>query len=123
MGSKLKWTKYHDVELYPAETDFMKELEATIGKIIPAVSQFGPEMFGYIHLKGHILALALEKQHLQTLPDRIGKLRSLNYLWLNHNELKTLPKELLQLTVFTQLHIQNNRFEEIPEWISTMVQL
>ena len=115
MGSK--FANYHEVELHAAETDFMEALEILLGKKIPAVSQFGPEMFGYIHLKGHILALALEKQHLQTLPDGLGRLRSLNYLWLNQNKLEKLPKELSQLTVFSQLHIQNNQFTEIPEWI------
>ena len=107
---------YYGTALHKEEYEFILSLEALTGSQIPALQNLNRNMYGFIAQKGRILALALQGQSLQVIPDSIGDLKSLNYLWLANNKLTNLSENLTQLKAFSQLYIQNNGFTIVPEW-------
>ena len=107
---------YYGTSLHKEEYNFLVSLEALTGSKIPSLQGLNRNMYGFIAKKGRILALALQGQSLEVIPDNIGDLKSLNYLWVANNKLTNLPQNLTQLKAFSQLHIQNNGFTNIPEW-------
>ncbi|MHA1602595.1 MAG: hypothetical protein ACTSUI_06235, partial [Promethearchaeota archaeon] len=115
--------EYNQIELYDGEYAFLKELELILGESIPNLDNLNRKMFGFIAKKGHILALALQNKNLSSIPESIGTLKSLNYLWLANNILQDIPQSLESLEVLTDLHIQANKFSSIPSWIKKIKNL
>jgi len=58
-----------------------------------------------------------------TLPDSIGKLKTLIELYLHENELESLPDSIGQLTALTDLSIYNNKFTELPNSLKSLTSL
>jgi Leucine-rich repeat (LRR) protein len=56
---------------------------------------------------------------LQSVPESIGTLSSLEKLNLRRNGLETLPNSFKNLTLLKELDLSYNRLEEIPEYIYT----
>ena len=100
---------YHGASLHKEEYNFLMALEALTSSQIPSLQGLNRSMYGFIAQKGRILALALQGQSLEVIPDSIGNLKSLNYLWVANNKLTNLPENLTKLKAFSQLHIQNNK--------------
>jgi len=111
-----QFKEYYGTSLHKEEYDFLISLEAMTGSQIPSLQGLNRKMYGFIAQKGRILALALQGQSLEVIPDNIGDLKSLNYLWVANNKLTDLPENLTKLKAFSQLHLQNNQFTTIPEW-------
>jgi Leucine-rich repeat (LRR) protein len=55
-----------------------------------------------------IEVLYLHNNQLQSLPDSIGNLRTLQGLYLNNNQLQYLPESILSLSSIQHLSLSNN---------------
>ena len=53
--------------------------------------------------------LLIEKNKLQFIPDTIGNLLNLEWLYLSENDLMIIPHEIGNLTKLTRLIINNNK--------------
>lgn len=66
--------------------------------------------------------LSIVEDSLKTLPNELGQLTNLNYLYLNCN-LEILPNSLVNLQKLKQLDIGYNSFKEFPEVILSLKNL
>ena len=58
--------------------------------------------------------LDLTGRGLTSLPPEIGRITSLNALYLSYNQLKAIPSEIIQLSNLKVINLYQNRFEMIP---------
>ncbi len=75
------------------EKKFLIDLENEIG-FIPQVSEIKYSSFGFVVHKNHVVHLDLHESKLISLPDSIGKLKSLEKLILDDNQLTSLPESI-----------------------------
>ena len=66
----------------------------------------------------NVKALNISNNNLTSLPEKIFKLTSLEYLYCNKNNLKVLPKQLFELNKLVLLNCRDNMIKEIPKEIS-----
>src|SRR4051812_16734426 len=59
--------------------------------------------------------LDLSDLNLTELPESLGQLTQLQYLYLQNNRLTALPKSIAQLTQLLGLLVNNNRLTALPE--------
>jgi leucine-rich repeat protein SHOC2 len=71
---------------------------------------------GYIENSENLSLLWFEP--LTFLPESIGKITSLQKLYLGCNQLEILPKSLAKLTNLQEVHLGNNTLTSVPEPIS-----
>jgi len=90
-----------------------------------------PEIIGeFTHLEGLDLGeqpsndinVSVANQ-LAVLPEWIGNLTKLRWLYLGNNKLTSLPDSLRKLTCLRELKIQRNSLTIVPEWIGNFTQL
>src|SRR5260221_14471590 len=67
--------------------------------------------------------LKMSRNNLIELPDAIGNLTSLRYLYLYHNALQALPGSIGRLTNLVMLHLTSNALTTLPESIGNLVSL
>jgi Leucine-rich repeat (LRR) protein len=60
-----------------------------------------------------LLSLRVDNNQLRSLPDSIGKLKHLVYLYVNNNQLRSLPDSVGKY--FRYLAINNNQLQSLPE--------
>src|SRR5581483_166722 len=70
-----------------------------------------------------VYKLNLSKQKLQTIPDGVFKLKSLQVLNLSHNQIKTLPKEIGRLQNLQVLDLSRNKLTKLPDSIGYLSNL
>ncbi len=67
--------------------------------------------------------LALNWNKLTSLPDSIGKLKSLETLYLGANELTSLPDSIGNLTSLEDLYLYQNQLTSLPDFIGNLASL
>lgn len=74
--------------------------------------------------KYHVSQLNLQSNNLSwSLPEDLGNLTWLQYLYFNDNALISLPESIWNLTNLQQLYLYNNKLTSLPESISWLVNL
>jgi Leucine-rich repeat (LRR) protein len=113
-GTSIFWTEYI----------FLIELEKTerTGRI-PILPEVGPEDFGMVVDKNHIVQLGLYDKLLTSIPSSIGNLIALKELSLGKNQLVALPDSIGHLIELTTLSLMKNKLIEIPESIGNLTKL
>ncbi|MBN1145714.1 MAG: leucine-rich repeat protein [Anaerolineales bacterium] len=69
---------------------------------------------------GHVRSLELTGAGLETLPEEIGQLSQLAWLYLGGNRLTRLPPEIGQLGQLQALDLSDNQLEELPQEIGQL---
>ncbi len=91
------------------------ELERRIGRSIPHLATIESHTIGIETRKGHIIQLRLYKCGLNTLPETLDCLNSLQKLYLNSHEFKTFPEQILRLKSLRTLDVSGNQLTTLPE--------
>jgi len=68
-------------------------------------------------------SLSLDNRKLSTLPDCIGNLKNLEYLYLGYNQLTELPESIGELTKLNYLYLFENQLTSLPESIGQLTEL
>lgn len=95
-----------------------KILEDIIGKRwkkIPQVNKIEWDTKGVKINDGEITGLGLFQNQLQTLPESIGNLKSLEALTLDNNQLSSLPESIGNLKWLKSLYLSDNQLSSLPE--------
>uniref|UniRef100_A0A8C6QVR8 Leucine rich repeat containing 69 n=1 Tax=Nannospalax galili TaxID=1026970 RepID=A0A8C6QVR8_NANGA len=71
----------------------------------------------------NLILLNLNDNQLTSLPQEIGRLKSLTCLSINHNQLTIIPRELCSLENLSELHLNYNQLMYIPEEIKFLQKL
>ncbi|MFX1410032.1 MAG: leucine-rich repeat domain-containing protein, partial [Promethearchaeota archaeon] len=91
------------------ESEFLLEIESLINKD-RKIGFYNPPKS-----KGHILALDLAGQKINTIPHSVGLLSKLEHLNLWNNNLISLPESIEALSKLKSLYLDWNNFKIIPE--------
>jgi len=67
--------------------------------------------------QGQVQCLALENQHLISIPEEVYSLINLTNLYLKDNNINTLPDSFANLVNLRHLNLYGNKFSEFPEII------
>jgi len=103
-----------------------KVLEDIIGKKwkkLPQVIKIEGATKGVKINNGEITGLGLSQNQIQTLPESIGKLKSLESLTLYDNHLSSLPESIGNLSFLTTLNLNDNQLTALPESIGNLKSL
>jgi internalin A len=73
--------------------------------------------------KSKASSLDLDGLGLTELPESLGQLTQLHYLFVSHNQLTALPESLGQLTLLQHLFAWGNRLTALPESLGQLTQL
>jgi hypothetical protein len=115
---------YHGTALAAGEWAAMMDLERALGgEAIPAVQGVKFKTFGFSAERGHVVKLSLYQQGLTSLPETIGNLRSLQYLYLERNHLSFLPGTIWNLTELIALSLYGNKLRSLPGTIGNLQSL
>ncbi|WP_437205551.1 leucine-rich repeat domain-containing protein [Planctomicrobium sp. SH664] len=80
------------------------------GKIVPIQS------VGRLHV-------FLNRNQISRIPDEIGELGNVVFLYFEHNQLHELPPSLAQMKILEGMYYTSNKFTEIPSFIFEMRKL
>jgi len=130
---------FRNLPLDESEAAAMMDLErATGGRIIPEVKVMNNITFGYTSpldaMKFHTFGFSVSQEHvinlslsgaynLKPLPDSIGELKSLQELYLGHNQLIFLPETIGELKSLQILDLNWNLLRSLPETIGGLESL
>lgn len=133
-GNRL--TAVPDVVLGMPKLECLSMRDNALRSLTPAIAQLGhilveldlranfletlPESIGKLR---SLRLLSAGRNMLKTLPESIGELQHLNTLWLSHNRLKELPASCACLPALEDLNLHDNRLRELPDAISAAPQL
>lgn len=110
--------------LNSSEANALIDLEEILNKNLKILRQdVNPYTQGFWLEGKKIVGLFLEDCNLKYLPDSIGKIRHLKYLYLNENLLKELPVSIGRLKSLEILDIRNNKLHSIPNSIGNLKNL
>ena len=118
-----KTVDYHGVVLLQQEVEALILLEHHTGTNIPKIEHLTWDSFGYITNGAMIIGLGLYKCQLTSLPDVLGNLTNLQYLYLTKNSITSIPKTLGNLIKLQELHLDGNRLDVLPEIIGNLSKL
>ncbi|KKM74291.1 hypothetical protein LCGC14_1401740, partial [marine sediment metagenome] len=90
----------------------LRELERKIGKSLSPVVELNWDTLGVKFLDTDVIGLGLYGCNLNDLPESIGKLNSLEELFLARNNLKTLPESVGNLKSLRILDLRYNIMEK-----------
>lgn len=69
------------------------------------------------------LHLFLNQNRIRSLPEEIGRLKNVKFLYLEHNLLENLPRALLAMDALEGMYYTANRFTSVPAFVYTMTRL
>jgi hypothetical protein len=107
----------------PEQAKVLEELEKLIGKPIPIVHKIQNTSFGVLVEGDKIIGLGLYKKKLLTLPESLGNLSSLQYLYLDENQITRLPESIGNLKSLKRLYLRVNKLTKLPESIGNLSSL
>lgn len=106
------------------EVTAILDLEKALGKdlrLLPAESR---DCIPYFWLEGrHIAGLKLEREGLEWLPDSIGNLIHMKWLFLIENKLETLPDSIAKCRSLELLDLRDNRLLSVPRTLGHLSRL
>jgi len=114
---------YHGTLLFAPECRVLQEVEGQLRKPVPRVAEVRFGNFGFAATGGHVTRLGLCGQALQSLPESIGNLTSLQELHLYDNKLTSLPASIGRLTSLQVLVFSDNKLSSLPESIGNLTSL
>ena len=101
----------------------LRGLEKLIGKAIPPVFYFGEEYFGYIAKDSRVIGLNLYNCGLETVPDEVFTLSSLERLGLRENRIKFLPDKIGSFPFLIGLDASYNDISKVSKKIGRLINL
>jgi hypothetical protein len=101
----------------------LKELEQSIGKSIPSVTNINWNNIGVKYDGDTIVELGLYNCGLMVLPESFSTLESLKSLMITRNQLIALPESFGQLKSLQTLWIDHNQLITLPESFSQLSRL
>ncbi|MBX3738618.1 MAG: leucine-rich repeat domain-containing protein [Candidatus Didemnitutus sp.] len=69
------------------------------------------------------LHLFLNRNRIESLPEELGRLKQVKFLYLEFNRLQTLPLALRQMDALEGMYFTSNRFTTVPPFVYTMRKL
>ncbi|MFX1477008.1 MAG: leucine-rich repeat domain-containing protein [Promethearchaeota archaeon] len=114
---------YYEIEILLELEDYMA-LEYNQTKKFELVEEIEiTTQMGFTVENNRITGIGLYDCKINTLPESIGFLVSLQTLGLDKNKLTSLPFSIKQLTSLKRLFLDSNRFETIPASLNNLISL
>ncbi len=124
---QLRPVEYHGHHLLKVDHQVLQELEQLLGTTIPVKEDVSDEDydFGVVidENTNHVVKLALDEQGLNSLPESILRLSSLQVLSLASNQLTSLPESFGQLHRLQRLWLNGNQLTSLPESFGRLTNL
>ncbi|MFX0067103.1 MAG: leucine-rich repeat domain-containing protein [Candidatus Hermodarchaeota archaeon] len=123
---KVPETVFNGVQLVQVEANVLIQLERQLGKAIMKLSSIRSDAFGFITENKHVTGLGLPGiigLDLKYLPESLGQLTHVQFLYLDHNQLTFLPESLSKLTRLKVLWINSNNLSTFPKSFGNLIQL
>jgi Leucine rich repeat/Leucine Rich Repeat len=114
------YNDYYGVSLRKAECDVLEALELLVGEPILMIREIKDDSFGYKHKDRHVVGLSLYQRKLNSLPNNIGQLDSLEELNLYENHLISIPESIGGLKSLKKLWLFGNKLESLPASICSL---
>lgn len=112
--------KYLNYGISREQSVFLEDLEKLIGKPIPLVNEINSSPSGFKVGGDNIVELGLHNRKLSSLPESIGNLTFLKFLYLRNYAPITFSESILKLTSLKILHLMRNSFTIFPELITRL---
>ena len=106
------------------EATAIRDLEDTLGKnleILPSETKL--DIPGFWLRGKQIIGLCIESSELEYLPDSIGNLKQMKWLYLLENNLETLPDSIGRCKSLELLDLRGNKLTSIPEAVGNLGRL
>ena len=103
---------FHGRELFRGDAKALKELYKTIGK------EYNKDR---VNISGkRVLSLGLCDHNLTEVPEVIGELSGLRWLYLFNNQLAQLPDSIGKLSGLQKLYLRNNQLAQLPDTLENL---
>src|SRR4030042_174482 len=114
---------YQGATIATSNIEVIQELEKIVGRPIPLLPVNHWRTFSFEVFEKHVIKLAIHKMNLTNLPESIGKLHSLQELYLGHNKLTQLPETLGNLHHLRVLILDHNEIAGVPDTLGNLHKL
>ncbi len=111
---------FHSNLLIRSDVEILLELERFLKKKFSSNSDFSSSKMGFKCKNNCVNELWIKKMNIESLPESIGNLNSIEFLYISHNKIKFLPESIGNLESLQALHVSHNKLTHLPDSIGNL---